>query len=138
MGAAHLNRRVILFAQSDAPARSIPIGEGPQHPIEEPRRQKAVIVAVGMGELAQVVAWPKEFIVFADDDPRTIVIEAEMAFDRHRNFDCSCRTSWGGVRDRQTGNERGAIGLRSTASTMTLGLSFYPSSSPARCSCCQR
>ena len=41
-----------------------------------------------------------------------------MTFECHRNFNCGC----------------GIARRRSTASTMTLGLSFCPSSSPAWCS----
>ncbi len=43
-------------------------------------------------------------IAFGDDYPGGIVIEPEMPFDRHRNFDCVCGISRSGVRNRQNGN----------------------------------
>jgi hypothetical protein len=59
-----------LFARRDAaPAGSIPVGESLEHLIEESRRQKAVVVAVAVRKLAQVVTRPEKFIAFGDDDP---------------------------------------------------------------------
>src|SRR6516225_10352159 len=67
------------FARRDAvPAGLIPADKGLDHPIEESRRQKAVIVAVAVRPFAQVVAGPEKFIAFGDDDPGWIVVEPEM------------------------------------------------------------
>src|SRR6516162_2022644 len=57
------------------------------------------------------MAGPEKFIAFGDDDPGRVVVEAEMPLDRHRNFDRGCSIAGSGVRDRQNGNERGAIGF---------------------------
>src|ERR1700731_4071594 len=57
------------FARRNAaPAGSIPVGKGLEHLIEESRRQKAVVVAVAVRKLAQIVAGPEKFIAFGDDD----------------------------------------------------------------------
>jgi hypothetical protein len=59
-----------------------------EHRIEKARRQKAVIIPRGTARhLAQIIAWPHEFVAFADDNPRTFWVEAEQPLDRRRNFD---------------------------------------------------
>jgi hypothetical protein len=53
-----------------------------------------------------------------------------MPFDRHRNFDCACGISRSGVRNRQNGNERTAIGFAvddEYDDARPVFLSFFPS-----------
>jgi hypothetical protein len=58
------------FARREAALAGLVAGdEGFEHLIEESRRQKSVIVAVAVRELAQIIARPQEFIAFGDDDP---------------------------------------------------------------------
>jgi len=95
------------FAQRDtALAGAIPVGEGFEHLIEESRRQEAVIVAVAVRTLAQVVAWPEKFVAFGDDDPGGIDIEPEMAFDRQRDLDRRSGIGRRAVYDRQKGSQQ--------------------------------
>ena len=62
--------RIISFARTDAaPADSIPVRKGLEHLIEESRRHKAVIVAIAVRKLAQVIAGPEKFVAFVDNDP---------------------------------------------------------------------
>jgi hypothetical protein len=65
----------------------LPRSEGVEHLIEESRRQKAVIVAVAVRKLAEIVARPGKFIAFGDHDPGRVIVEPEMPIDRHRNLD---------------------------------------------------
>jgi hypothetical protein len=59
------------------PAGVVAGAKGVEHPIEKPRRKKAVVVAFGAADLSQVVARPQEFVAFIDDNPRAIAVEAE-------------------------------------------------------------
>ena len=55
------------FARRDAAAAGlVPVGEGLEHLIKESRRQKAVVVAVTVRTLAQIVAGPEKFIAFGN------------------------------------------------------------------------
>src|SRR5438105_13372880 len=68
ISAARLRRSTIRpsacsFARRDEPPPgSIPVGEGLDHLIEQSRRQTAVIVAVVVRPLAQIVAGPERFL----------------------------------------------------------------------------
>jgi hypothetical protein len=100
------------FARSEAVlAVSIPVNESVEHLIEEPWRQKAIVVAIAVRQLASVVAGPDKFIALVDDDPRAVVVEPEMTFDRQRNLDRRSRVGRRAVRDRQNRDDRGAVGF---------------------------
>lgn len=60
----------------------MPIQKGFKYFVEEARRKKAVLVAIRAGNLAEIVAGPQELIAFGDNDPRALIIKAEMPFDR--------------------------------------------------------
>jgi hypothetical protein len=58
------------FARREAtPAASIPAVERLEDLIKESRRQKAVVVAVAVRQLAQVIAGPQKFVSLVDNDP---------------------------------------------------------------------
>ena len=61
--------------------------EGLDHLIEQSRQQKAVIVAVAVRQLAQIVARPEKFIAFGDHNPGRVVVEPKMPFDRRRDLE---------------------------------------------------
>ena len=62
--------RIISSSRTDAaPARSMPVRKGLEDLIEESRRQEAVIVAVAVGKLAQVIAGPEKLVALVDNDP---------------------------------------------------------------------
>src|SRR5438093_1027879 len=69
--------------------------------IEETGWQKAVVVAVALQTAAQVVARPEELITFGDDDPRAVIVEAEMSFDLQWDLDRRCWIGRRAVGDRQ-------------------------------------
>jgi hypothetical protein len=79
---------------------AMPSHESCEDAREEARRQQAIVVAVAAGYLAQVVAWPVEFIAFLDNDPRASVIEPEVTLDGCWNL------NRGGGIDRRTVRSR--------------------------------
>src|SRR5690349_4772050 len=66
------------FARREAAAGSIPVDEGAEHLIEEPRRLEAVVVAVAVRQFAQIEIRPHKFIGFTHNDPGWIVIEPKV------------------------------------------------------------
>jgi hypothetical protein len=92
--------------------------------IEKSRRQLAVIVVVAVRPPAQVVARPEEFVTFGDDNPRAIIVEAEMSLDRQRNLDRRGRIGRRAVVIGSTVTTIASSASRSAARTMTLGRSF--------------
>jgi hypothetical protein len=70
--------------------RSAPCPKGRKNLSEKARRQIAVVVTVGVSQLAQIVPRPDEKVSFAHDNPRTNVIEAKVSFDGRSNFN-GCR-----------------------------------------------
>ena len=62
-----------------------------------------------MRKLAQVVARPEKLVAFGDNDPRAIVVEAKVPGDRQRYFDSGGGIGRRAVRDRQHGDDGGAV-----------------------------
>ena len=84
----------------------MPCGEGFDDPIKQSRRQEAVIVTVTTADLPDVIAGPFEFVALRNDDPRTLVIQSEMALDRDGNFDRAGGIDGRRMRDRKDDNDR--------------------------------
>lgn len=53
---------------------------------EKSWRQISIVVTIGAPQFAQIVARPDELVALTHDDPRTIVIKAELPLDGARNF----------------------------------------------------
>src|SRR5258705_377439 len=84
----------------------MPCGEGFDDPIEETRRQEAVVIAITAADFPKVIARPIEFVALCNNDPGTFVIKSEMPFDRGGNFNCA---SGIGGRIMQNHNDRCVI-----------------------------
>ena len=84
----------------------MPCGEGLDDPIEETRRQEAVVIAITAADFPKVIARPIEFVALCNNDPGTFVIKSEMPFDRGGNFNCA---SGIGGRIMQNHNDRCVI-----------------------------
>ena len=83
----------------------LPCDEGLDDPIEETRRQEAVVIAITAAEFPKVIARPIEFVALCNNDPGTFVIKSEMPFDRGGNFNCASGIGGRIMRDWQNDND---------------------------------
>jgi hypothetical protein len=100
--------------------------KGFDHPVEEARRQEAVVVSVAVRELAQVVAGAEKFIVLGDDDPRAIIVQAEMPFDRQGYLDGRGWIGRSAVGDRQDSDDGRAVRIALDRQDDDAGSVFAP------------
>ncbi len=108
----------------------MPRGEGPDYPIEESRRQEAVIIAIAAADFPKIIAGPIEFVALCDDDPGTFVVKSEMPFDRGGNFNGGRGISRSSMRDRENHNDRRVIRRaldRQHDHAWTIFAPFFPS-----------
>jgi hypothetical protein len=87
----------------------MPRGESVDDPIEQPRRQEAVIVTVTSADLPDIIAGPPELVALRNDDPRSLVIKSEMVLDRDGNFNRAGGVDGRRMRDRKDDNDRCVI-----------------------------
>jgi hypothetical protein len=87
----------------------MPCGEGLDDPIEETRRQEAVVIAIAAADFPKVIARPIEFVALCNNDPGTFVIKSEMPFDRGGNFNRASGIGGRIMRDWQNHNDRCVI-----------------------------
>jgi hypothetical protein len=86
--------------------RSVPGPEGIEYLIEKSRRQKTIVVSISVPYFAQIISGPDELIALAHDDPRTVIIKAEMLFDGVGNFNGYCCVFGRPMRHREHSHQR--------------------------------